>query len=225
MSFRKKSVVLLASVSLLTMGAIGAAEAAHATPTDACRVQQPGSCLEPVVAQSTVSSRNFKPHSDAGLTVANLSMRPGTAVDVFYDNDLQDGTQDFAYNDQGYVGDGTDNLTAWDVNHFHGDRIINIEFTPFGQDTGLCLQPGRGTMVLQWCDGGADQDFILSRTAPFANPATHGYTFVFSALQYPDAQHHLALDAPQHVYGPVTEQRLINVSAGHASSFMWNAIP
>ena len=207
------------------MGVTGIAGTAHATPTDACRVQSPGSCLEPVVAQSTVSSRDFRPKSDAGLTVKYLSFRPGTPVDVFYDNDLQDGTQDFAFNLNGIVGDGSDNLTAWDVNHFRYDKIINIEFTPFGQDSGLCLQPGRAGMTLQWCDGGTDQDFILSRTAPFANPATHGYTFVFSALQYPDAQHHLALDAPQHVVGPVTEQRLVNVSAGHASSFMWNAIP
>ena len=231
MSFRRKTTVLVAAAALAVLGTTGATAATHAhpnapkDPTNACQVQFPGQCIEPVVAQSSVGLLDFYPEADAGLTAANLSMKPGTPVSVNVNNDLQNGTQDWSFNYDDYVGDGSDGMTAFDVVHYGYDAIISIEFTPFGQDSGLCLQPVKGKMVLMNCDGMADQAFILTESAPFDNPATHGYDFVLWAPQAANSQHHLAIDAPGHLSGQVTVQRITNVSPLHPSSFMWATIP
>jgi len=232
MSFRRKSTVLVATAALAIFGATGAVAASASThphvpkdPTNACQVQFPGQCIEPVVAQSSSGALDFLPEADAGLTAANLSMKPGTPVLVNVANDLQDGTQDWSFNYDDYVGDGSDGMTPFDLVHYGHDAIISIEFTPFGQDSGMCLQPVKGKMVLMNCDGMADQAFILTDSVPFDNPATHYYDFVLWAPQAANSQHHLAVDAPGHLSGQVTVQRIVNVSPCHPSSFMWSTIP
>ena len=222
----RKSAVLMSAAVLGVFAAAGGVASANVRPadaTDACQAMFNG-CSGIVVAQSAISSHDFYPHSDAGLTVVGTP-KAGANVQMNISNDLQDGSQDFTINYDDFVGDGSDGMTPFDTLHYGGDALVSIEFTPFGQDTGWCLQPSTTKTVLESCDGGTDQAFILTDSAPFVNPATHGYTFVLWAPQAANSDHHLAIDAPGHLSGNVDAQRLVNVSHNHASTFMWNTIP
>lgn len=191
--------------------------------TIACKEQFAG-CTTPVVAQSAVSIMDFTPGADAALTAGSVTGKPSTIVTMNISNDLQDGTQDWTFDESSNVGDAS-GLTAFDKVNYRGDLIASIEYTPFGRDTGLCLQPGIRRSTLEPCDGESHQEFILTTTIPLDNSATHGYYFMMWAPQAANAQHHLALDAPARLGGNVKVQRAVNVSPGQPSTFMWSVTP
>jgi hypothetical protein len=200
-----------------------AAQAITSGATTACRVQTPH-CVTPVVAQSAVSIMDFTPGADAAMTAGTPDARPGTTVTINISNDLQNGEQDWTFDTSNTLGD-IKSLTTFDKATYRGGLIASIEFTPFGRDTGLCLQPGTRVSTLQRCNGADDQEFILIPQAPFNNEANKGYYFALWVPQAANSQHHLALDAPAHIGGNIKVQRLVSVSSGQPSTFMWNTIP
>jgi hypothetical protein len=166
---------------------------------------------------------DFTPGADAALTSRSQVGKPGSPVVINISNDLQDGTQDWTFNTDNQVNN-VRSLTTFDKVNYRGDLIASIEYTPFGRDTGLCLQPGIRRSTLERCNGSDSQEFILTTTVPFDNAATHGYYFALWVPQAANSQHHLALDAPGHIGGQVTVARIVNVAPGQPSTFMWNAI-
>ena len=205
-------------------------------PTAACEATLPGQCLTPVVAQSVLAAHNLIPADDAGMTVPIGAVNNpvnGTPVRVNPDADLETGQQDWTpilVDVVPVTGSGAYLYTPFDNFHYAGRGVYALEFTPFGQDTGQCIQPTkrdvkfRGTdLTLQECDGGADQAFIATTTAPFVSPAPAGYTYALWVPQAVNNQHHLALTAPQRIRGPVDVQRLVNAPLNKGSNQRWSA--
>ncbi|HYK70443.1 MAG TPA: hypothetical protein VEV45_21035 [Streptosporangiaceae bacterium] len=193
-------------------------------PTLACALTDPF-CNEPVFAQSALSSHDFTPTDDAAMTIAGLNVvaSPNAAAD--------DGSQDFSFNQADVVPTpgnvGAFNYDNYTKVHYHGDGVWFEEWTPFGQDTGLCLQKtSLNRIVLRVCDGGADQAFIVTRNVPFLTPpASPLYSYALSVLPAINAQHHLCLTGPASLVGPITTTRCIRHSPTVATGQMWAALP
>jgi hypothetical protein len=209
----------------------------HNAPTAACNVMDP-SCTEPVVAQAFNPVQDLSPSSDFAMTYVggdpNLGV-PGGKVNIGLNNNLDNGTQDWDFNNIGFVPPpGTDppfpfGLTAFDLQNYNGDPLVEIEYTPFGQDSGLCASSNKTNhIVLQWCASVRNQVWIIDPTLPFVNPAPPPYTFGLLVKQAATAQHHLCLTAPtapSDLPGQLTSQRCTFFQPATADDQMWSAIP
>jgi hypothetical protein len=209
---------------------MAAAPAAHASapipraPTLACQITTPG-CVEPVAALAFPSTDNYIPVDDAALTVS------GNHTYLDPDNEQGDGSQDFTFALIAHVphpghGPGAYGFTGFDRFNYGGDGVYLIEWTPFGQDTGWCLQDTGGLshyVQLRMCDGGADQAWIIERyglpLVGFHTPYVHA----LSVLQTLNAQHHLCLTG--HLFGQTTDSRCVNKNYNSTNTQEWAAIP
>jgi hypothetical protein len=221
------AVPLAALTAALALG--GAAGAAPVPPpprdaTLACQVTTPD-CTEPVAAIGFPSSQNYVPSSDAALTVSGS----GTYLDP--DNQQGDGTQDFTFAQIARVphiggGPGAYRFTGFDRFNYGGDGVYLVEWTPFGQDTGICLQvTGRTSTGLRNCDGDADQAWIVHfGRLPLVSPPGHpGYVYALSVLQVLNAQHHNCLTG--HLFANTTAERCVNKNLISSDGQRWSALP
>jgi hypothetical protein len=190
-------------------------------PTLACHLTAP-QCNEPVYAQSPVSSLDLVPNADAAMTKSGLNLVASA------NNQLNNGNQDFDAQLADFVLPGGEyNYSAFDILHYGGRPVYFEEWAPAGFDSGFCLQvqPLTRHVVLRACDGGADQAFIITTSAPFLFNAPAPYTYALSALRTFNAQHHLCLTGPASLTGPITVSRCVRVTPGVGSGQYWSAIP
>ena len=112
--------------------------------------------------------------------------------------------------------------------------MYELKYTPFGQDTNLCLTISSryrpNGAVLGNCISAAQQAFIVTQTAPGLAPLTGptgAYQYVFDVSQAANIQHHLALLAPHaNINGElVAAGNAVHVAAGKASLNEWASIP
>jgi hypothetical protein len=190
-----------------------ASTSARPSSTPAC-VAAYINCATPVVAVSATSSTDLTPSADFALRYAGPVPGTGQAygdVKIDFSNSLQDGTEDWTWNQIATVpvhGRGAFKFTGFDNTNFKNDPVYELEYTPNGTDTGLCLTISSryrsNGAVLGTCVSAAQQSFIVTpnapflETAPFTTPAPAAqYNYVFDVSQnLSDAQHHLALLAP-----------------------------
>ncbi len=224
--------ILAATVAALALPLLGVTAASAAPPpptpkaaTLACQVTNPN-CTEPVAAVAFPSSQNYVPSSDAALT----SNGSGSWLDP--DNSQGDGSQDWSFNLAGTVphffGGGGYGMTAFDRFHYGGDGIYQIEFTPFGQDTGKCLQDlgarQSHRVGTRSCDGGRDQAWIVHYgSLPFIVSPLPPYAYALSVLQSVSAQHHNCLTG--HLFSSTTDSRCANKDQHATDTQRWSAIP
>jgi hypothetical protein len=222
---------LFAAVLGLTVaGAIPASASVHGKPdaaTAACQTDP--ACVEPVVAISQVSSLDLTPADDAALSVF-----PAGATSIYTrpNNGVDNGTQDWQYVLIGHVphpghGPGQYGFTGFDRANYGGDGLYQLEWMPFAQDSGLCLNIGRNSHLasLQGCGSGKGQAFIVTDVAPGINAAAGGYQYAISVRQAATLQRHDFLTADDSGFGQVSVQRGISHSVGAASDQMWFAVP
>jgi hypothetical protein len=234
--------------ALALAGAASAGAATTATPnaTAGCSGVFP-QCRTPVVALSTTSSTDLVPAADFAMRYAGKSPGTGVAygdVRTNFQNTLQDGTEDWTWVNIGSVpstGAGPFRFTGFDRTNFPLKPVDELEYTPFGQDTQLCLTISSkyrpNGAVLGNCISAAQQSFIVTQTAPFLAPLTPNvatspgntklYSYAFDVSQAANAQHHLALLAPHgHINGElIAAGNPVHVAAGKASLNMWSSIP
>jgi hypothetical protein len=228
--FARLAVAAAAACSLSLLG-LSAAGASVAKPppgpkaaTLACQVTNPD-CTEPVAAVAFPSSQDYVQSSDAALTLN------GSHSFLDPNNSEGDGTQDWVFADIATVpppggGPGAFNFTGFDRHNYGLDGVFEIESTPFGQDTGNCLQVLRlGQTGLRACDGGADQAWIVHfGHLPLVNPPGHpGYVYALSVLQVLNAQHHLCLTG--HLFANTTVSRCLNRDLNASDTQRWSALP
>jgi hypothetical protein len=220
----------LGVVLALTAGPASAGtRPAHAifnSPTAACTAEF-GTCPEPVVAQALPSTDDLVPGDDAAMTVTG----PAGLIGISADNDQQDGSQDWQIAQIASVpgiggGPGAFGFNGFDRHNYGHDPVVEVEWTPFGFDSGLCAQKTpRNQVRLALCDGGADQAYIITRHVPLAGFAPTVYAWVLSVQHVVDAQEHLALAAPRFLTGaPLVFSRAVHVAAGHGGDQFWSTI-
>jgi hypothetical protein len=220
--------------SLATVVGLAAPAMASSTPppvkpklsTIACQVTSP-TCNEPVVAISQTSGTDFVPADDAALSVVSLGRvftRPNNALD--------NGTQDWTFvrvdRVPFFFGSGSYGFTSFDRNHYGGRFVYQLEWTPFGQDTGRCLNI-RSLSHLAYlanCDGRFGEAFIVTTSVPGLNPpGAINYVFALSVRQASTLARHQLLTANDTGFGQVTVARAINHSPGVATQQMWSTLP
>ena len=234
------TVVAAGALALTGAGAANAASAARPASTTACKAVF-GQCATPVVAQSAVSTLDLTPADDFALRYAGASPAAGVAygdVEVNFSNSLQDGTEDWSWVQIGTVphhGAGAFGFTGFDNTNFKGAPVYELEYTPSGVDTHLCLTISSryrsNGAVLGTCISAAQQSFIVTQTAPLLAPLvglTGAYQYAFDVSQnLTDAQHHLALLAPhpQSANELVAAGTPVAVASGKASVDEWASTP
>jgi hypothetical protein len=230
--FTRYAATLAAVPALCLLGFAASASASVAKPppgpkaaTLACQITEP-TCTEPVAAVAFPSTDDYVPVDDAALT----SNGSGSWLDP--DNTQGDGSQDWSFANIATVpppggGPGAFNFTGFDRHNYGLDGVYEVEWTPFGQDTGKCLQVLRGNVQtgLRACDGGKDQAFIVSFThLPLVQGPGHpGYVYALSVLQVLNAQHHLCLTG--HLFSNTTVSRCLNKDLAATDTQRWSAIP
>jgi hypothetical protein len=224
-----RTAAVAAGLCLPLLGLVPSASASAAKPppasTQACQVTTPN-CTEPVAAVAFPSSQNYVPSSDAALTAFS-----GGSTFLDPNNTEGDGTQDWAFAFVAIVphpggGPGAYHFTGFDRHNYGGDEVAQVEFTPFGIDSGRCLQVlSTHVVVLRGCDGGADQAWIVHFGGlPFVNPPGHpGYAYGLSVLQVANAQHHLCLTG--HLFRITTASRCLNKDIDASDTQRWSALP
>src|ERR1035441_3038487 len=226
----------LALAGAASAGSASAATTAKPKATPACTGVFPN-CQTPVVAVSAVSTLDLVPSSDFAMRYAGPS--PGTGVaygDVRTDfsNSLQDGTEDWSWVQIAtvpFLGRGAFRFTGFDNTNFGGDPVYELEYTPFGQDTHLCLTISSkyrpNGAVLGNCISAAQQAFIVTQSAKFLATAPGTYVYAFDVSQAASAQHHLALLAPHaNINGElIAAGDALAVAPGKASLNMWASTP
>ena len=236
------TVVAAGALALTGAGAANAASAARPASTTACKAVF-GQCATPVVAQSAVSTLDLTPADDFALRYAGASPAAGVAygdVEVNFSNSLQDGTEDWSWVQIGTVphhGAGAFGFTGFDNTNFKGAPVYELEYTPSGVDTHLCLTISSryrsNGAVLGNCISAAQQAFIVTQTAPLLASLNIGapinqYQYAFDVSQnLTDAQHHLALLAPhpQSANELVAAGTPVAVASGKASVDEWASTP
>ena len=235
----------LALVGAASAGSASAATTAKPKATLACDAVF--TCYTPVVAVSAVSALDLTPTADFGMQYAGPSPSTGVAYGVVrtnFSNSLQDGTEDWSWVQIATVpliGRGAFRFTGFDNTNFGLKPVYELEYTPFGQDTQLCLTISSryrsNGAVLGNCISAAQQAFIVTQTAPslesLASPpspvaATGLCQYALDVSQnLTDAQHHLALLAPHaKIRGElVAAGSPVHVASGAASLNMWASIP
>jgi hypothetical protein len=193
-------------------------------PTLACEVTFP-TCEEPVAAIS-FGPNNYIQAFDFAMTTHGVQ----TWLDP--DNTEGDGTQDFAFAQIATVpppggGPGAFGFTGFDRHNYGLSGVFEVEWTPFGQDSGKCLQALNAAnhfhASLRWCDGGADQAWIVvTHSLPLVQGPGHPlYVYALSVVQSPTAQHHLCLTG-----GVInnTVSRCINKDISASDTQRWSGL-
>ena len=235
--------MIAAATGLLATAGLGfaAAAPASATPTPPCVTVWAAACSTPVVAQSAVGATDLTPADDYALTYVGPNPVTGQAygdLAVNFNNDLSDGTQDFAWQKVGEVpahGKGAYDFTGFDNANYKGDFLFEVRYVPGGVDTGLCLtvtsRVRSNGVELGTCTSNVRQVFIVAQHAPglatLAGP-TGDYWYALHAAPSltGDAEMHDALLDPH----PGTDSALaavgvpLHVAAGTASLDEWSAI-
>jgi hypothetical protein len=227
----------LALVGAASAGSASAATTAKPKASSGCTAYFP-QCQTPVVAQSATSSTNLTPADDYGMQYTGADPTTGVAyghVSTSFSNSLQDGTEDWSWVQIGSVpttGAGPFRFTGFDRIIFGGDPIYELEYTPNGADTQLCLTISSkyrpNGAVLGNCISARQQSFIVTPNAvPGLVAAPAGYQYAFDVSQAANIQHHLALLAPHaNVDGElIAAGNAKHVGAGKASLNMWNSTP
>jgi hypothetical protein len=189
---------------------------------------------------SAVSSSDLTPGADFAMQYAGPSPTTGVAYGVVrtnFSNSLQDGTEDWSWVQIGSVpltGGGGFGFTAFDRANFPLKPVYELEYTPSGLDTQLCLTISSkyrsNGAVLGNCISARQQSFIVTKTAPGLAPlagATAAYSYAFDVSQAGSLQRHLALLAPHaHMHGElIAAGNAVHVAVGKASLNMWSSIP
>ena len=223
-----------ALAATVTGAVLPAAGSVHPNDTtSACSVTLP-TCTEPVEAQSPLSAANYVRFLDAALTA-----RPGLRlVAIDPNNNRQDGRQDWEFQQEGTVpnpggGRGGFGFTAFDRANYAGDPVFEIEWAPFGNDSGLCAhQTWTNAIALRPCNGRARQAWIVTTHIPLVPvPGHSGYAYALNAhqphgRQLPTAQHHYCLTGtPGAVAGFVTAARCRFTGAHTGTDQQWSALP
>lgn len=220
--------VAAAPLALGLLATTGASAAPMPSPHDStagCQASSSG-CAEPVVAVSQTSGTDFVPANDAAMTV-----QPTRQVFTRQNNALDNGSQDFDLVTIGHVpffGAGSYGFTSFDRSHWAGRPIVQAEWTPFGSDSGWCVNIGRNSQLgnLAPCGTGGGQAFILSHNVPGVNaPGVLNYTFVINVRQANLLARHRLLTASDTGFGQVSDSRAINHSPGVATAQMWSSLP
>jgi hypothetical protein len=249
-----KTTARLAAVTF-TAGALALAGAASAGSASAATTSKPDStgacktvslnCQTPVVAVSATSSTDLTPSADFAMRYAGPRPSTGVAygdVRTDFSNSLQDGTEDWTWVPIATVpliGRGAFRFTGFDRTNFGGKPVYELRYTPFGQDTNLCLTISSryrpNGAVLGNCISAAQQAFIVTQTAPglaaLANWGvlgnTSAYQYAFDVSQAASLQHHLALLAPHaNINGElIAAGNAVAVARGKASLNMWSTTP
>src|ERR1017187_10311405 len=202
----------LALVGAASAGSASAATTAKPDSTTACKAVS-GNCQTPVVAVSAISLTDLIPSADFAMPYAGPRPSAGVAygdVRTDFSNSLQDGTEDWTWVPIATVpliGRGAFRFTGFDNANFGGKSVYELKYTPFGQDTNLCLTISSkyrpNGAVLGNCISAAQQAFIVTQTAPGLAPLAgfpiNQYRYAFEVSQALSIQHHLALLAP-HAY-------------------------
>jgi hypothetical protein len=233
------TVVAAGALALTGAGAAGASTAARPDATPACHAVF-GQCATPVIAVSAVSSKDLHPAADFALQYTGPE--PAVAygdIETSFTNSLQDGTEDWSWIHIATVphhGKGAFKFTGFDNTNFGGAPVYELEYTPFGQDTQLCLTISSryrpNGAVLGTCISAAQQSFIVTQNAPGLESLNAGfpinqYQYAFDVSQAASIQHHLALLAPHaNINGElVAAGNAVHVAAGKASLNEWASIP
>ena len=229
----------LALVGAASAGSASAATTAKPDSTTACKAVSVN-CQTPVVAVSAVSGGDLFPGDDFAMRYAGPRPSTGVAygdVRTDFSNSLQDGTEDWTWVPIATVpliGRGAFRFTGFDRTNFGGKPVYELEYTPFGQDTQLCLTISSryrpNGAVLGNCISAAQQAFIVTQTAPGLAPLTGptgAYQYAFDVSQAASLQHHLALLAPHaNINGElIAAGNAVVVAPGKASLNMWSSIP
>lgn len=201
---RRLPIVAVLAAAPLALGLTAASAHAdpvhHFTATAACQVENPN-CTEPVEAQSPLAADNYVQIDDAAVTAS------GGYVTINPNNNAQDGSQDWVWAAEGYVpppggGDGGFGFTTFDNANYAFDPVFEIEWTPFGIDSGQCAQLTRyNQVVIRPCNGHPGQAWIVTTHMPLVpSPGAPGYVYALSANQEnratgqsATAQHHYCL--------------------------------
>ena len=221
---------LVAACSLALLG-VTAASAAPAkpmpnAPTLACEVSFP-TCEEPVAGIAFPSSDDYIQPDDAALTTGGHT----TWLDA--NNTEGDGSQDFAFAQIATVpppggGPGAFGFTGFDRHNYGLSGVFEVEWTPFGQDSGRCLQAlgafSHFHASLRACDGGADQAWIVvTHSLPLVQGPGHPlFVYALSVVQWPNAQHHLCLTG--HLFSPTTVSRCLNKDLSASDTQRWSGL-
>src|ERR1019366_7782583 len=134
----------LALVGAASAGSASAATTAKPKATPACSAVFT-QCQTPVVAVSAVSALDLLPSADFAMQYAGPNRGTGVAYGVVrtnFSNSLQDGTEDWSWVQIGSVpstGGGGFGFTAFDRANFPLKPVYELEYTPSGLDTQLCL--------------------------------------------------------------------------------------
>jgi hypothetical protein len=231
----------LALAGAASAGSASAATTAKPASTGACKSVS-GNCQTPVVAVSATSSTDLTPSADFAMRYAGPRPSTGVAygdVRTDFSNSLQDGTEDWTWVPIATVpliGRGAFRFTGFDRTNFGGKPVYELRYTPFGQDTNLCLTISSryrpNGAVLGNCISAAQQAFIVTQTAPGLASLNIGapinqYQYAFDVSQAGSLQHHLALLAPHaNINGElIAAGNAVAVAAGKASLNMWSTTP
>jgi hypothetical protein len=229
--------VTAAAAAVLATAALSAPALAGARPhtaTPACQVSS-GNCAEPVEAQAPLAVLNYQRFADAGLTAHPVT----TNVTMDPNNNRQDGRQDWTFQQEGVVpmpggGRGGFGFTAFDRQNYGGRPVFELEWTPRGEDTGLCAHDTWTLRVqLRPCNGRVHQAWIVIFGAlPLVPPPGSGfYAYALNAQQphgrqLPTAQHHYCLTGtPGAVVGYVTAARCRSTGASTGTDQQWASLP
>jgi hypothetical protein len=205
-----------------------------ATATPACQLSP--TCVEPVEAQSPIAAGNYIRVLDAALTARPFTFTRPLSIDP--NNNRQDGRQDFTFQQEGTVplplgGRGGFGFTAFDRANYGGSPVYELEWTPFGSESGLCAHDTwLNTIVLRPCNGRVRQAWIVTRHIPLVPaPGSPFYSYALNAQQphgrqLPTAQHHYCLTGtPGAVAGRVTAARCRSTGALTGTDQQWAALP
>jgi len=243
---RIRRTILGAAGALAVTGGLmlapGAAQAGTHDPTPACQVTDPA-CTEPVVAQAFNPVNDFSQPYDFAMAYAGPLTGIGVAggpVDISTNNNIQDGSEDWNFAFAGFVPPPGSfppfpyGLSAFDTQNYGGDPIYAIEYTPFGQFSGLCLTfpsatgPNQNKGTLKPCNATRNQVFIITSSPPFVNPTPPGYVFALLARHNVSGQRHPVLTAPSapfNLTGRLTVANAQHKAPGVATDQMWSALP
>jgi len=235
MHLRTKIITTLAAAAALpALAAAPALASAHPhTATNACQVTSTD-CAEPVEAQAPLAALDYVRIADAGLTAHPFTRN----ITIDPNNNRQDGRQDWTFAREGTVpspggGRGGFGFTAFDRFNYGGAGVFELEWTPFGNESGLCAhQTWDLRVVLRPCSGRVPQAWIIVTSAPLLPaPGSPFYTYALNARQphgrqLPTAQHHYCLTGtPGAVAGPVTAARCRALGHATGTDQQWSALP
>ena len=177
------------------------------SPTIACQAGTGGMCEEIGFGQAIPASLAKIPADDVAQSVG-----PRGIIVTNLNNNTQLGDEDFNLDGDGFVPhpgqpDGAYPFTARDKVLYGGDPVVNVEWIPLSFDTVACVQnivnpvTHVGRLALRSCDGGRDQAFIITRTAPGDTTTPLPYFRVLSVLPTVSRAGHGCVTATNYLTG------------------------